>query len=145
MAGSCATLGSTRVAFIHRAGCCERWSPQDRDRAETWILRICASPARRPGTKRSPGTGNFNRLRRKLVMEPMEWGQTLAIDQPFSDRAWAWQTKALPLDDDRYPLSPRVQTWKAILGKIHPQTPREPLPPATKVDEPPSKGRYRRR
>jgi hypothetical protein len=78
-------------------------------------------------------------------MEPMEWGQTLAIDQPFSDRAWAWQTKALPLDDDWYPLSPRVQTWKAILGKIHPQTPREPLPPATKVDEPPSKGRYRRR
>jgi hypothetical protein len=49
------------------------------------------------------------------------------------------------IDDDRYPLSPRVQTWKAILGKIHPQTPREPLPPATKVDEPPSKGRYRRR
>jgi len=27
----------------------------------------------------------------------MEWDQTLAIDQPFSGRAWAWQTKALPL------------------------------------------------
>ena len=39
------------------------------------------------------------------------------------------------IDDDRYPLSPRVQTWKAILGK------REPLPPY----EPPSKGRYRGR
>ena len=43
---------------FERAGCCERWSPQDRDWAETWILRICAKPALRSGTKRSPGTGN---------------------------------------------------------------------------------------
>jgi len=49
------------------------------------------------------------------------------------------------IDDDRYPLSPRVQTWQAILGKIHPEPRREPLPPPTKVYEPPSKGRYRRR
>ena len=49
------------------------------------------------------------------------------------------------IDDDRYPLSPRVQTWKAILGKIHPEPPREPLPPPTKRYEPPSNGRHRRR
>ena len=36
----------------------ERWSPQDRDWAETWILRTCAKPALRSGAKRSPGTGN---------------------------------------------------------------------------------------
>jgi predicted RNA-binding protein with RPS1 domain len=40
------------------ARCCERWSPQDRDWAETWILRTCAKPALRSGAKRSPGTGN---------------------------------------------------------------------------------------
>ena len=32
------------------------------------------------------------------------------------------------IDDDRYPLSPRVQTLKAILAKIRPEPPREPLP-----------------
>jgi hypothetical protein len=34
------------------------------------------------------------------------------------------------IDDDRYPLSPRVQTLKAILAKIQPEPAREPLPPA---------------
>jgi hypothetical protein len=31
--------------------------------------------------------------------------------------------------DDRYPLSPRVQTLKGILAKIGPEPAREPLPP----------------
>jgi hypothetical protein len=44
----------------------------------------------------------------------------------------------------RYPLSPRIQTLRAILGKLRPEPVREPLPPL-KVYEPPSKGRYRRR
>jgi hypothetical protein len=48
------------------------------------------------------------------------------------------------IDDDRYPLSPRVQTPKAILAKIQPQPVREPSPPPMHY-EPPSKGRYRRR
>ena len=30
------------------------------------------------------------------------------------------------IDDDRYPLSPRVQTLKAILAKIRPEPAREP-------------------
>ena len=34
------------------------------------------------------------------------------------------------IDDDRYPLSPRVQTLKVILAKILPEPAREPLPPA---------------
>ena len=45
---------------------------------------------------------------------------------------------------DRYPLSPRIQTLRAILGKLRPEPVREP-PPAPKVYAPPSTGRYRRR
>ena len=47
------------------------------------------------------------------------------------------------IDDDRYPLSSRVQTLKAILAKIRPEPVREPLP-ARKVYAPPrAKGRRR--
>jgi hypothetical protein len=49
------------------------------------------------------------------------------------------------ITDDRYPLSPRVQTLKAILAKIRPVPEREPMPPPQKPLEPPSKGRFRRR
>jgi len=48
------------------------------------------------------------------------------------------------IDDDRYPLSPRVQTLKGILAKIRPEPVREPLPPP-KVYGPPSKDRHGRR
>jgi hypothetical protein len=47
------------------------------------------------------------------------------------------------IDDDRYPLSPRIQILKAVLEKIRPEPVREPAPPP-KVCAPPSKGRYRR-
>jgi hypothetical protein len=33
------------------------------------------------------------------------------------------------IDDDRYPLSPRIQNLKGILAKIRPEPVREPLPP----------------
>jgi len=48
------------------------------------------------------------------------------------------------INGDRYPLSPRILTLKAILAKIRPEPVREPLPPL-KHYELPSKGRYRRR
>ena len=32
------------------------------------------------------------------------------------------------IEDDRYPLSPRIMTLKAILNKIRPEPVREPLP-----------------
>src|SRR5713101_9316362 len=32
------------------------------------------------------------------------------------------------IEDDSYPLSPRIQTLKAILNKIRPEPVREPLP-----------------
>ena len=38
---------------------------------------------------------------------------------------------------DRFPLSPRVRTWKAILDKLEPPEPkREPLPPLKPPGEP---------
>jgi hypothetical protein len=48
------------------------------------------------------------------------------------------------IDNDRYPLSPRVQTLKTILGKIRPEPGREPLPPP-KVYAPPRATAGRRR
>jgi hypothetical protein len=40
------------------------------------------------------------------------------------------------IDGDRFPLSPRVQTLKGILGKFRPKPPREPLPPIKNYDPP---------
>jgi len=60
------------------------------------------------------------------------------------------QTEALvqllsrTIDDDRYPLSPRVRVLKDILAKFRPEPEREGLAPAPAY-EPPSRGRYARR
>jgi hypothetical protein len=49
------------------------------------------------------------------------------------------------IDEDRYPLSPRVQTLTAILARLQPPKPAPvPVPPRRHY-EPPSKGRYSRR
>jgi len=48
------------------------------------------------------------------------------------------------IDDDHYPLSPRIQTLKAIVGKIRPEPVREPSPPLKHYD-PPRVGTRRRR
>jgi len=48
------------------------------------------------------------------------------------------------IDGDRYPLSPRIQTLKGILGKLAPEPAREPLPPL-KVYAPPRATAARRR
>jgi hypothetical protein len=47
------------------------------------------------------------------------------------------------IDADRYPLSPRIQTLKAIFAKLRREPIREPLPPP-KHYEPPRAGRRRR-
>jgi hypothetical protein len=49
------------------------------------------------------------------------------------------------IDDDRYPLSPRVQTLKAILAKIQPEPAREPLPPPKRYAPPRATTSRRRR
>jgi hypothetical protein len=43
------------------------------------------------------------------------------------------------VQNDRYPLSPRIVTLKEILGKLRPEPGRRPLPPRRHY-EPPSKG-----
>ena len=48
------------------------------------------------------------------------------------------------IQNDRYPLSPRIVTLREILGQLRPEPVREPAPPP-KHYEPPSRGRYRRR
>jgi hypothetical protein len=61
----------------------------------------------------------------------------------LTDDEAAALTKALHdiVESDRYPFSPRIQTPRAILGKLRPEPVREPLPPP-KVYAQPSKGRY---
>jgi len=49
------------------------------------------------------------------------------------------------IQNDRYPLSPRVVALKEILGQLQPEPAREPLPPPPKIYAPPTKGRYSRR
>ena len=50
------------------------------------------------------------------------------------------------IDGDRYFLSPRIKTLKAIRAKIRPEPVREPLPPPPKRYEPPrATARQRRR
>jgi hypothetical protein len=48
------------------------------------------------------------------------------------------------VENDRYPLSPRIVALKEILGQVRPEPEREPLPPRRNY-EPPSRGRYSRR
>ena len=48
------------------------------------------------------------------------------------------------IEGDHYPLSPRIQTLKAILAKPLPESVHQPLPPLRNY-APPSKGRYKRR
>jgi hypothetical protein len=48
------------------------------------------------------------------------------------------------INDARYPLSPRIQTLRAILQKLRPEPVREPLPPP-KVYAPPRATATRRR
>jgi hypothetical protein len=49
------------------------------------------------------------------------------------------------IQNDRYPLSPRVLALKEILGKLLPEPVLAPTPPSRKIYAPPTKGRYRRR
>ena len=47
------------------------------------------------------------------------------------------------IDDDRFPLSPRVKMWRAILDKVEPPPVREPLLPPKTYAPPRTKGRRR--
>ena len=72
--------------------------------------------------------------------------ETMPLDLTNEARETAALLRELEniIENDRYFLSPRILTLKAIRGKIKPYPERAPLPPIKHV-EPPSKGRYRRR
>jgi hypothetical protein len=67
---------------------------------------------------------------------------TIDLSDPETDALATLLRRAI--DHDRYPLSPRIQTLKAILGKIRPEPTREPLPPP-KAYAPPRATAARRR
>jgi hypothetical protein len=47
--------------------------------------------------------------------------------------------------NDRYPLSPRIQTLQAILAKLRPEPVREPLPEPKRYAPPRARAAQRRR
>jgi hypothetical protein len=47
------------------------------------------------------------------------------------------------IDDDRYPLSPRIQMLREIRNLIRPEPVREPLPPLRHYEPPRAKQRRR--
>jgi hypothetical protein len=50
------------------------------------------------------------------------------------------------IDDDRYPLSPRIVTLKEILGQLRPEAARTAAAaPPPRIYAPPTKGRWRPR
>jgi len=62
------------------------------------------------------------------------------VDQNLTDAERAEVARLLcqTIDADRFPLSPRVQRWKALLSKLTPQ------PPAAAEPYSPPKASYRR-
>jgi hypothetical protein len=57
----------------------------------------------------------------------------------LSDKEIAALTRLLreKIDNDRYPLSPRIQMLRGILAKFQPEPPRESSPPPPKPYAPP--------
>jgi hypothetical protein len=49
------------------------------------------------------------------------------------------------IDADRFPLSPRIQTLRGILGKLRPEPVREALPPLKHYDPPRATAKRRNR
>ena len=68
----------------------------------------------------------------------------MQLDLTDNETAALTRLLSKAIDEDRYPLSPRIQTLKAILAKIRPEPAREPLPPL-KHYEPPRASAARRR
>ena len=68
----------------------------------------------------------------------------MQLDLNDDETAALTRLLANTIDGDRYPLSPRIQMLKDILGKIRPEPVREPLPPL-KVYAPPRASAKRRR
>jgi hypothetical protein len=67
---------------------------------------------------------------------------TLDLSDPETDALARLLSNTI--DNDRFPLSPRIQTLKAILGKIRPEPVRDPLPPLKHYQPPRATAKRRR-
>jgi hypothetical protein len=69
----------------------------------------------------------------------------MTLDLTDEETAGLMRLLANTIDADRYPLSPRIQTLKGILGKIQPEPARAPLPPLKNYEPPRATAAKRRR
>jgi hypothetical protein len=70
----------------------------------------------------------------------------MVLDLSDDEAAALAQLLRRTINDDPYPLSPRLAPLKAILEKLNPpQPPPEPTPPLQARDAPSTAGRRRRR
>jgi hypothetical protein len=70
-----------------------------------------------------------------LMNLPLTDEEAAVLTRELTDITW----------NDRFPLSPRIRTLSAILGKLKPATARPAASPEPRVYAPPTKGRWRRR
>jgi hypothetical protein len=59
------------------------------------------------------------------------------LDLPDNEAAALLRELDRIIGDDRYPLSPRIRTLRAIRAKLRPEPAREPLPTPTRVKSEP--------
>jgi hypothetical protein len=70
---------------------------------------------------------------------------TMSLDLTDEEAVALVQLLRRTIDDDRYPLSPRLASLRAILAKLDPPKPRPELPSPLKAYDTPSASRRRRR
>ena len=75
------------------------------------------------------------RLARPLVNDPISG--IMHLDLTDEETAALLRELDALIDSDRYFLSPRIKTLRAIRAKIRPEPLREPLPPPPKQYAPP--------
>jgi hypothetical protein len=76
---------------------------------------------------------------------PITYLQVMNLDLTDEETAALTRLLSQTIDANRYPLSPRIQTLKAILAKIRPEPKRDPLPPLKHYEPPRATAARRRR
>jgi hypothetical protein len=113
-----------------------RWNGNRADRLKARVSDRRRRAETRRGTPRATGGGFRQQKARHREVRLSQSGDTPHIGvMQHLDLSDAALTKELA-DNDRYPLSPRIQTLRAILAKLRPEPLREPSP-TPKVYAPP--------
>jgi hypothetical protein len=74
----------------------------------------------------------------------MDTGTGEPLNLTEEERAALTRLVRRAIDEDRYPMAPRLDPLKAILAKLEPSKLAAPLPPPLPAGAGPSSGRYRR-